>query len=52
MNNGSGGENFFCHHHLRNHLHEVAVAAGLGPAKEARFLIPGEDSRPAYVFIP
>ena len=40
------------HHHLRNHLHEVAVAAGLGPAKEARFLIPGEDSRPADVFIP
>ena len=39
-------------HHLRNHLHKVAVAAGLGPTKEARFLIPGEDSRPADVFIP
>ena len=35
-----------------NHLHEVAVAAGLGPVKEARFLIPGEDSRPADIYLP
>ena len=33
-------------------MHEVAVSAGLGPVKEARFLIPGEDSRPADVLIP
>ena len=52
MNCGSGGERISRHHHLKNHLHEVAVAAGLGPAKEARFLIPVEDSRPADVFIP
>ena len=34
------------------HLHEVAVVAGLGPTKEACFLIPGEDSRPADILIP
>ena len=30
----------------------MAVSAGLSPVKEARFLIPGEDSRPADVLIP
>ena len=28
------------------------MAAGLGPAREVRFLIPGEDSRPADVLLP
>ena len=37
---------------MRNHLYEVALAAGLGPVKEARLLIPGEDSRPADVYLP
>ena len=52
MNCGGSGERIGRHHLLRDHLHQVAVAAGLGPTKEARFLIPGEDSRPADVFIP
>ena len=52
MNCGSGGERIARHHHLRNHLHEVAVSAGLAPVKETRFLIPGEDSRPADVLLP
>ena len=37
---------------VRDHLHDVAAAAGLGPRKEVRFLIPGNDSRPADVFLP
>ena len=32
-------------------MYKVAVAAGLGPVKEACFLIPGDDSRPADVYI-
>ena len=49
---GSGGEHISRHNHLRDHLHDTAVAAGLGPAREVRFLIPGEDSRPADVLLP
>ena len=49
---GSGGERISRHNHLRDHLHDTAVAAGLGPAREVRFLIPGEDSRPADVLLP
>ena len=49
---GSGGERISRHNHLRDHLHDVAAAAGLGPRKEVRFLIPGNDSRPADVLLP
>ena len=49
---GSGGERISRHNHLRDHLHETAAAAGLGPVREVRFLIPGEDSRPADVLLP
>ena len=49
---GSGGERISRHNHLRDHLHDTAVAAGLGPVREVRFLIPGEDSRPADVLLP
>ena len=52
MNCGSGEERISRHRHLRNHLHEVAVAASLGPFKEVRFLIQGEYSRPDDVYIP
>ena len=38
---GSGGERISRHNHLRDHLHDTAVAAGLGPVREVRFLIPG-----------
>ena len=47
-----GGEHISRHNHLRDHLHDTAVAAGLGPAREVRFLIPGRDSRPADVLLP
>ena len=49
---GSGGEHISRYNHLRDHLHDTAVAAGLGPAREVRLLIPGEDSRPADVRLP
>ena len=49
---GSGGERISRHNHLRDHLHDTAAAAGLGPRKEERFLIPGNDSRPADVLLP
>ena len=49
---GSGGERIARHNHLRDHLHATAVAAGVGPAREVRFLIPGSDSRPADVLLP
>ena len=49
---GSGGERIARHNHLRDHLHDTAAAAGLGPVREVRFLIPGEDSRPADVLLP
>ena len=40
------------HNCLRDTLHSTAVAASLGPTKEGRFLLPGEDGRPADIFIP
>ena len=49
---GSGGERISRHNHLRGHLHDTATAAGLGPVREVRFLIPGQDSRPADVLLP
>ena len=49
---GTGGERISRHNHLRDALFETGVAAGLGPTKEGRFLLPGADRRPADVFIP
>ena len=49
---GTGGERISRHNHLRDALYETAVAAGLGPTKEGRFLLPGADRRPADVLIP
>ena len=40
------------HNFLRDALHETAAAAGLAPTKEGRALIPGNNMRPADVFIP
>ena len=37
---------------MRDALHEIAAAAALNPSKEDRFLIPGEDVRPADVLLP
>ena len=49
---GSGGERISRHNALRDAIFETAVAAGLGPTKEGRFLLPGTDRRPADVFVP
>ena len=52
MSCGTGGERISRHNHLRDALYEMAVSAGLAPTKEGRFLLPGDDRRPADVFIP
>jgi hypothetical protein len=49
---GSGGERISRHNNLRDALFETAVAAGLGPVREGRFLLPGNDRRPADVLVP
>ena len=49
---GSGGERISRHNALREALHDTAVAAGLGPTKEGRFLLPGNDRRPADILVP
>ena len=48
---GSGGERISRHNDLRDAIFDTAVAAGLGPVKEGRFLLPGNDRRPADVFV-
>ena len=49
---GFGGERISRHNQLRDALFDTAVAAGLGPVKEGRFLLPGQDRRPADVLLP
>ena len=49
---GTGGERISRHNNLRDALFDTAVAAGLGPVKEGRFLLPGADRRPADVLLP
>ena len=49
---GTGGDRISRHNHLRDALFDTAAAAGLGPVKEGRFLLPGADRRPADVFLP
>ena len=49
---GSQGERIARHNILRDALHQSAAAAGLGPVKEGRFLLPGRDARPADLLIP
>ena len=49
---GSGGERISRHNALRDALFDTAVAAGLGPTKEGRFLLPGNDRRPADILVP
>ena len=52
MSCGTGGERIARHNHLRDAIFALASAAGLAPIKEGRFLLPGDDRRPADVFIP
>ena len=49
---GTGGERISRHNNLRDAFFTTAVAAGLGPVREERFLLPGEDRRPADVLVP
>ena len=37
---------------LRDHLYELSASAALNPTRESRFLLPGQDRRPADIFIP
>ena len=48
---GTGGERIARHNHLRDAIFDTAAAAGLGPVKEGRFLLPGCDRRPADVLL-
>ena len=52
MNCDSGGERICCHNSLRDTVYNLAAEAGLGASKEVRFLLPGQDSRPADVLLP
>ena len=52
MNCAWQGERIARHNHLRDLLHNTAAAAALAPAKEGRFLLPGEGGRPADLLIP
>ena len=49
---GSHGERIARHNLLRDALHQAAGAASLAPVKEGRFLLPGQDARPADILIP
>ena len=49
---GTGGERITKHNVLRDHLHQLAASAALSPTKDSRFFLPGQDRRPADVFIP
>ena len=46
------GEQIAPHNHLRDALLETARQASLGPSREERVLLPGNNDRPAYVFLP
>ena len=48
---GAGGERISRHNNLRDAVYETPVAAGLGPVKEGRFLLPGTDCRPADILV-
>ena len=45
------GERITRHNLLRDHIHDMAAAACLGPVKEGRYLLPGANRRPADVLI-
>ena len=49
---GRGGERIVRHNAIRDALFETAAAAGLAPLKEGRALLPGNNRKPADVFIP
>ena len=48
---GMQGERTSRHNALRDDLHRTAITANLSSRREARHLLPGNDARPADVFI-
>ena len=48
---GTGGERIVRHNAVRDAIFETAAAAGLAPLKEGRALLPGNNRRPADVFL-
>ena len=49
---GTGGERIVRHNAVRDAIFDTAAAAGLAPLKEGRALLPGNNRRPADVFLP
>ena len=49
---GHWGERISRHNAIRDHVHQMAATAVLNPVKEGRFLLPGNDRRPADVYLP
>ena len=48
---GHQGERISRHNSLRDAIHTTAAAAALNPVKEGRYLLPGNNRRPADVYI-
>ena len=48
---GHQGERISRHNALRDAIHDTAAAAALNPIKEGRYLLPGNNRRPADVYI-
>ena len=49
---GFWGERITRHNDIRDHIFKMASSAVLNPVKEGRFLLPGNDRRPADVLLP
>ena len=49
---GFWGERITRHNQIRDHIFQMASSAVLNPVKEGRFLLPGNDRRPADVYLP
>ena len=49
---GHQGERIARHNSLRDAIHSSAAAAALNPTKEGRYLLPGNNRRPADIYLP
>ena len=49
---GWGGERIARHDAIRDCLFATCTQAGLGPSREDRALIPGNEARPADIYLP
>ena len=52
VSRGYGGERIARHDAIRDCLYATCTQAGLGPTREDRALIPGNEARPADLFLP